>query len=77
MFVLGHRGPRALLSAGATVCVAPGLSHAHFVSPRSLFFFFSLSLSLSLSLYLSLSLLAKTLVHKVLREYPADWRLSA
>ena len=38
-----------------------------FCFPQVSLFFFSLSLSL----------LAKTLVHKVLREYPADWRLSA
>ena len=43
VFVLGHRDPRACLSAGAPVVLPPRLSHARFVSPTSL--------SLSLSLY--------------------------
>ena len=69
MSVLGHRGPRTLLSAGATVASPLG-SHTHILFPPSLSFpFFALSLC---SVSLGLSLLAMTIVHKVLREYPAD-----
>ena len=46
MSVLGHRGPRALLSAGATVASPLG-SHTHILFPPGLSFFFFCSLSLA------------------------------